>query len=332
MVGNGGVPIYNELALRQTVAPHTDFDDMRLHGVTPIELILQNLCTEPVTRMALRQIALNYLPKPVYIPAELSHPRGLWLANPSGENSFLSRPSRLKAWFVQAYGEDAPAACSGCNNSWRANITAMGEHSLYPYHICRILPILSNHCANCFFSDRPCNIASTRSFMSSDRRDLGKAYQDESKVMLMPEYLNQTNSPRVLRLNNLLGRGDLEVDLAYNLEQMKATMPVGDQVEPRAQVVVASPSVASPFIAPSHKRQSSWSIGVAPVDANKNLRAFSGTLPASTSQPTFGSRRSSSSSSGFGSIHGPSGLTSSSSAHNLDPSSRRSASVELGYS
>ena len=90
---------------------------------------------------------VTVLPNPVYIPAEIAHPEGIFFDN------LVSRPERLKAFFIACHGRQNPLMCKHCIRSYTKSVTSNNEHVLYPFHAClSISGFQDGSCANCVWN------------------------------------------------------------------------------------------------------------------------------------------------------------------------------------
>lgn len=84
--------------------------------------------------------------RPVYVPAEFAHPKGLFI------RSIVERTERLQGLLVARYGQRNPILCSHCISSYTTTRTSAHEHILSPFHECISWTSAPDAaCANCLW-------------------------------------------------------------------------------------------------------------------------------------------------------------------------------------
>lgn len=244
-------------------------------------------------RAELRWVSRKHKSKRVFIPAEMSHPRGQFLSSTAGDNHWLNGFHRVKALFVQIYGKDAPRACHHCQESYQKNVTKGGsEHYTSPYHICRILPWLDDKCGNCLSSNLPCMAGRDYAFTEADARNLSMVYSgDKTTVVTLDDWLESLEvCPRIISAD-FVGWGQEDRDrvvdaLKAAYEKMPApSFATARTPAPPRQARALHGKLLASATPMATKGQSNWS--TSSVSTAKLMESFSpavlgGATPAST--------------------------------------------------
>ncbi|KAF4465760.1 hypothetical protein FALBO_7394 [Fusarium albosuccineum] len=86
---------------------------------------------------------------PIYVFSEVSHPRGTL------PHTMVTKGSGRVAPAIMLWGIQAPMMCDHCAIQFFHYPSTSGEHGLFPFHACRVLPgMAGGFCANCVINER----------------------------------------------------------------------------------------------------------------------------------------------------------------------------------
>ncbi|KAF4987647.1 hypothetical protein FDECE_15349 [Fusarium decemcellulare] len=86
---------------------------------------------------------------PVFVFSEVSHPRGTL------PHAIVTKGAGRVALAVMLWGTQAPTMCYHCAEQFLRRPSTSGEHGLFPFHACRVIPgVAGSACANCIINER----------------------------------------------------------------------------------------------------------------------------------------------------------------------------------
>lgn len=146
-----------------------------------------------------RQTTLNQ----VYIPADLSHPYGLFfkhLANGSHIN-------RLKGLIINLVGGQNAIMCTACIKSYLSNVTVEKEHFMFPFHACKSISGMANGACGCcvWRGEGTCEWSTLRGYVATHANEGTPTWRLGGRATLGSEdpqgynkdQLNRESAPRL---------------------------------------------------------------------------------------------------------------------------------------
>ncbi|KAL7939970.1 hypothetical protein V8C42DRAFT_349860 [Trichoderma barbatum] len=174
--GHLGLPIYAEIAFTDCFDPGSKLLEFA-EKLSPEAFFWENMFEKrPVDlQNARRLLDSGRRQNPVYIPAEIAHPRGWFFS------AVQSRPQRAKALLVAFCGRANPRLCSHCIRSYSSTVTSAREHVLFPFHDC---------------------ISTSGPGRGRSNPFLGKNWSPEQTVASRPSYINPETAPRLEKVED----------------------------------------------------------------------------------------------------------------------------------